>query len=193
MTVTLTATDSWFSDVPNDLLAPYYTPFASATGVLGAANRAVISRVIAKKSGFLRDLTIVPSVQSGNIDIGIYDTGDTTTTVRTKLWSSGSIACPAALALPIVVTADPGAGVVPIVAGRQYDLALAADNNTAAFYRSAATISWLPAAFQTVPGAALPKLGALAATSFPLPATIAEATLTQLQIVYYIIGRISAT
>lgn len=183
-----------YSDIPADVMTPLDPRLFAAGAVLGAVNRASLCRVVAKKSGFLRDMTVGVSVASGNIDVGVYDTGDTTTTVRTLIGHSGSLACPTAVAGgQLVVTWDPGAGVIPIVAGRQYDFALSADNNTAAFYRVTNATTFLPSGSWAVPGAALPKLSAIVSTAFPLLSTIAEGLVSQGGVTTLIMGRVSPT
>lgn len=150
--------------------------------VIGAANRIILMRVVCHKAGFLRDFYAPIAISSGNIDIAVYDTGDTTATVYTKKGSSGSMACPAANSTyPPAVTWDPGAGVIACAAGQQFMFAVAADNNTASFFGgpgSASFASLLPTSHWVVPGGCQPKLvGLVAAGSFPAPNTIAEASL----------------
>lgn len=189
------------SPVPSDTIMAEHPGRYSTGSVLGAANRLITTRVITQKAGFIRDLYVPINVSSGNISLAVYDTGDTTTTVRTRIGAgSGSIACPAAFANATPpVTWDPGAGAIPCAAGQQFDFALSADNNTASFMCAiVGTVILLPTSQWAVPGAALPKLvGLIAAGAFPCPATIAEASLLTgnqgSSIVPFISARISAT
>jgi hypothetical protein len=114
------------------------------------------------------------AVQSGNLDIGVYDTGQAVAGTRTKLYSAGSTAVGASG----WQTVDPGAGVLPVTQGQHVDIAWAADNNTASVMRYAAGSGagyQLPTGYFSEVTGALPKLGWLCATSFPLPASFTEA------------------
>lgn len=190
-----------FTSPPSDYIGTVHpsainSPSPRATG---AANRAIGCRVIAPKAGFIRDLYLAVGVASGNIDIGIYDTGDTTTTVRTLKGHSGSIACPTAFANTAAVVWDPGAGAIPCTAGQQFEFMFSADNITATFVSGlASSYSILPTSHWVVPGGVLPKIcGLVAAGAFPLPATIAEGSyLTGNQgtgVMPFICGRVSPT
>lgn len=153
------------------------------TGILGwnftsvgvsTANQARATRCIVPATGFLRDIGVFVAVQSGNLDIGVYDTGQTTAGTRTKLYSSGSTA----VAASGWQTVDPGAGVLPVTQGQHIDIAWAPDNGTASIMRYAAgsgTSYSLPTGYFPECPTALPKLGWLCATSFPLPASFTEA------------------
>lgn len=199
MTVTLTVPDTSYSDIPNDVLAPFDPRLFLSAAVISGANRTVTCRVMAKRSGFLRDVITAFGVSSGNYDIGIYDTGETTAAVRTLLGHLGATAVPTAEtgAAKTTVKWDPGAGVIPIVAGRQYDLAVSLDNTTATIYRYAATQpSFLPDSYWAVAGGsaqALPKLNCVVTTAHPLLATVAEAAMLIQGFVPWIMGRISPT
>jgi hypothetical protein len=98
------------------------------------------------------------TVQSGNIDFGIYRYDSAT--LATRLGSTGATACPAAAAtVTIALTAS-----VSLLPGVGYYAALAADNGTVAI----AAAGNFGAPF--VPGYAGSKVQV--ATSYPLPATI---------------------
>lgn len=104
--------------------------------------------------------TIVGSigVQSGNVDVGVYEWDGTTMTLITSL---GSTACPAAATRVVYNIAD-----AVLYKGTRYYFAYAADNGTVSYSRitySAAVIA--PS------GTCLSK-----AASFPLPATITSLT-----------------
>lgn len=184
-----------YSDVPSDVAIALNPLLYSNSAVVGGANRCITARTIIPKSGFLRDFTAAANVVSGNVDIGVYDTGDTTATVRTRLGHSGSMACPATLTggKPTIWW-DPGAGAIPVKAGQQVEFAIGCDNNTASFFRSVVPqIAILPDAFWAVPGGVLPKLGATVVAGFPLPGTVAEASWLGNLSVPFIMARVSAT
>lgn len=185
------------SGTPSDIMltAPYW--LFSTGSAIGGANRSVGARVVAPRTGFLRDMTTTFAVQSGNIDIGVYDTGQAAAAVRTKLGSSGSIACPAAIGgNQGVVTWDPGPGVIPIVAGQQYEFHVAIDNVTATIYRYISAMPpWLPPSYtQTTSGAASaqPKMALTVLNNFPL-ANVPEANVFHVQFLPFIMARVSAT
>jgi hypothetical protein len=150
------------------LVAPYSPALIGSAAVL-SANQAYGSRVVVPRTGTLVDLAIYVGATSGNIDVGVYSTGAT----RAKLYSTGSIACPAANAWSIV-----GALSLPVTAGDQLDFLLASDNGVASFGRCVqlpnAAAGQLPDAFSKAPGGALPKIAVGMGGMFPLPATIAE-------------------
>jgi hypothetical protein len=182
------------NQLPANLMTTVDPRTVNAAVVIGGANRAVFARVVAPSSGFLRDMTVATSVSSGNIDIGIYDLGETTPNVRTRLGHSGSIACPSTATNPPIVAWDPGAGAIAVVAGRSYDFALAVDNNTCSFVRAAPLLVQLPANYWAVPGGVTPKLCYVVTVSaFPLPASVAESDTIGLANCYLIMGRISPT
>ena len=172
---------------PNDLLAPYDPRFVSNLSAL-TANDARGTRVIARKSGRIRDLTIFVGTSSGNIDLGIYDTVATT---RTKLYSSGSTACGTGNAWQ-TVTADTG---VDVKAGDHLDLALACDNATATFGRAAAfanaAVVDLPSNYWTAPNGGANFMNWVKATAFALPSTIAESGFTTATTFPFIMARIA--
>ncbi len=143
---------------------------ASAGATWPLANRACGARVVIPKTGVLHDLSIYPTVASGNIDIGIYDTGDASPGNYTRLYSRGAVACPTAGQWNVI--GDPA---LPVTAGQQLVFMLSCDNVTAAVLRQGTgNANTLPAGFMPCPGGALPKLTDFAATSHPLPASIAE-------------------
>lgn len=182
-----------YSDIPIDVMSTV-PPYAITTAAsLSAANRAVLARVLCKKSGFLRDMSVSVGLAAGNVELGVYDTGDTTAAVRTKIASSGSIACPAAATTPMVPSWDPGAGVVPVVAGRYYDYWLSWNDVTATFHRI--VVAWQPpVTFGAAAGtSAVWKPMSLYAAAFAAPGAIAEASLNATFQFPVIMGRVSAT
>lgn len=168
---------------PADFVRPLI--FAPNSLVVLGANTAYGCRVIIPKTGVLHDLAAYVGVSSGNVDIGVYDT---TLTTRNKLYSSGSIACPAANGWRIF--ADPA---LYVTAGQHLDLVLVPDNATASFLRfatGAANAWWLPTGFLTSPLGGIPKWHWSKVTTFPLPATLAESALAQDQTFIQIIARV---
>lgn len=109
------------------------------------------------------DTTITPTefcwwctTQSGNYDVGLIDWG-----TRTRLWSSGSTACPAAGPVIVPIVAGP-----TLSAGTLYGVVFAADNATLA----------LASGFCPEVGMTLTYDGdissGIVSASFPIPATV---------------------
>jgi hypothetical protein len=157
------------------------------TATLGfAANQAVGSRIIVGQAGTLTDLAVYVVSSAGNIDVGVYSTASP----RVRLYSTGSIACPAAGAWRIV-----GSLSLVVAAGDQYDLVIGNDTGTATI---GATANAVAAAIATLPAGYLPALGAspligwfTAGVAFPLPATIADGAITPNQTVRAVAARIA--
>jgi hypothetical protein len=173
-----------------NLVAPQPPTLVTGTQVFSAANTAAKGcRVVVPKTGTLRDFAVYVGTTSGNLIGAIYDTGDTTTTVRTKLWDSGSVAAGSGWQ----ILGDPA---LAVTAGQQLDFMMLADNTTVALGRSTPVTnnlaSQLPNAFVAVPGAALPKLAWAATTAgFAAPSTIAEASVGQNNYVFMTIARVA--
>jgi hypothetical protein len=137
-------------------------------------------RVVCPVAGSLRNVAIWSTVASGNMMLGVYDTGDAAggaIGTRTLLGSSGSTTATA----NTWKIWDPGGGVIPVTKGQQLDLVVTADNVTSTFGRivdvTTATGWQWPTGYNAVPGGALPKLSWwFQLGSFALPATITEAT-----------------
>lgn len=173
----------------DNVVAPFHPALANGSMSTGFANGAVGCRVKVPKSGQLRDLTVFQVASSGNVSVGVFDTGDALAGSRTRLWSTGSIACPAANGWRTV--GDPN---IAVVAGQELDFLFAADNLTATIARAAAVVGDLnlPASFWPAAGGASPKLGVRpTAGMMPLPATITEANMVSIGTVPMIIARIS--
>jgi hypothetical protein len=149
--------------MPN-LVSPFNPLLFNGSAAPGA-NLAYGVRCTVPKTGTLTDISVYIQTSSGNIDVGVYDTDSS----RTKLYSSGSLACPAGAAWRVIV-ASPG---LSVTAGQQIDLAVAFDNGTAAIGRFAdnGNVSNLPTGFWPGNGAA-PLLSWSKGTSFPLPSTM---------------------
>lgn len=156
---------------------------------IGTANNARIGRVVIPFTGTLHDMAIWVTTQSGNIDCGIYDTGNASAGNRTLLWHTGSIACPAASS-PWRIVGDPG---LAVTQGQQLDFALSCDNTTAQFAANtqATGLAHLPANFVPAAGGAAPILAAFANNMYPLPTTVAESALGDTNTVILLIARVA--
>lgn len=149
---------------------------AATEGGIGA-NEIRGVRVVIPKTGTLHGLTFFPAVQSGNVALAVYDTGQALAASITRLYSSGSVACGAALAAQ---TVDPN---LAVTVGQQVLFCLAVDNATVEFvnYTAFDRAQWvLPAGFLATPAAA-GLLGIRVAASFVPPATITDAALAGAQ------------
>lgn len=98
------------------------TPNSAAT--VGTANRAFLIAVTVPASCTVTGMALSIGVQSGNIDVGLYNSSGT------RVASSGSVACPAVSA-KAQVSFTSSVAIGPGV----YYLALACDNITATFSR----------------------------------------------------------
>lgn len=163
---------------------------ATSTATTGGANSSRTVRVTIPKSGTLHDLAIFPTTSSGNVDVGVYDTGDASSGNRTRLYHSGSVACAAANAWQVV--GDPN---LVVVKGQQVDICLSCDNNTASFLATAAlsnaNIAQFPTSFLPTTNACSPKKWCTIATNFPMGTPIAEANMVVTTRGIAVIGRIS--
>lgn len=152
-----------------NIVQPY--PFILANSGAGTltANMMYAIRVTIPYSGTLHSLSVlVGAASSGNVDLGIYDT---TVTTRTRLYSSGSVACAAASTYH---TVDPN---LAVSRGDHLDFALACDNGTVSFVRGGAygiPQMALPSGFIPSPLGGVNKVEWTKASSFPLPSTVAE-------------------
>lgn len=170
--------------LPNTFVAPFHPSLFSGVANVGNANGGKGVRLVVPKTGQLRDFYVWVGTSSGNVCGGVYDTQAT----RQRLWSSGSIACPAGNSWGLI--GDPN---VAVNAGDQLDFWLAADNTTATFGRMFpvhANTSTLPAGFWPGSGAS-PKINGQANGIFPLPTTIAEASIAGSNLILFAMARIS--
>lgn len=152
------------------------------------ANRARGCRVVVRKTGTLRDLMVYVSsgsvsVPGAHVDLAIYSTDST----RQRLWSSGSLTPIADDAWFVV---DPQ---IAVTAGDQLDFAFSFDAAC-----SCAVVSFpegqaadLPDGYLSAAGGALPLLAWQSNGSFPLPATLAEGSLTLQAICPILIARVA--
>ncbi|MEJ0073062.1 MAG: hypothetical protein WDN27_03205 [Candidatus Saccharibacteria bacterium] len=154
-------------------------------------------RVIVPKNGTLHDIAVQVTTKSGNVGVYIYDTGDQTggSGTRTLLYSSGSVVCPNT---GWQIIADPA---LTVTAGQQLDMMIATDNTSAAFARYAMeggggglASTQLPAAFNPVPGNALPKMmfsyPTLSSLATP-PSTVIEAGVSQQDNPFLLLARVA--
>lgn len=97
----------------------------TAGGTWPAANRAIFVPIVVDEIVTVSKIAVLPTVQSGNLDVGIYREDGT------RLVSAGSTAVGTAGAVQVIditdTVLDPGV----------YFLALCVDNTTAAFQRQA--------------------------------------------------------
>lgn len=151
--------------------------------VLLVANQAYGHRVVVPKTGILAGLSIYVVTAAGNIDVGIYDLAEP----RNKLYSTGSIACPTATQWTEV-----GAPNLPVVAGQSIEFVVAGSGAPTLLAANGAANAQhtLPASYWPVSGGSV-KLVWTKATSFPLPATLADAGLVSAAPVAGIIARIT--
>lgn len=176
-----------FGDQPGDVNANLYSPqipglvcpggdIRTITTASGASvNTTRATRVIVPRGGLLVDLCVYVNVQSGNIDVGVYDTGEASAGNRTRLYSTGSIACPA---VGWRIVGQPN---LQVYAGQMLDFAWAADNATVTIAHAPASFSGntmiLPPGFVPNSSGATAKLAWLFAV-FPMPASIPEGSLS---------------
>jgi hypothetical protein len=173
------------------IAAPQDPTLITGVQVFAAANTGARGcRVVCPKDGTLRDFSVYIGVSSGNLIGGIYDTGDTTSGVRTKLWDSGSVA--AGTGGGWQTLGDPA---LNVRAGQHLDYFFLADNTTVSLGRSSVitnnAVSLLPTNFMPVAGAASPRLvWALTTAGFAAPATIADGSLSGINFAFVAIARI---
>lgn len=157
-----------------------------------APNQPRAVRVKTRRGGTLHDLAAFVGVTGGNCRGAIYDTGDASTGVRTKLWDSGSVAVGVANTWQII--GDPA---LPVEAGEELEFLLMADGVIATFGRGGlltnGNAALLPTGFLAVPGAVTPKKAwsISAFGSFAFPATIADGSLLSTTIPHCLIARIA--
>lgn len=163
----------------------------AAGGNIGTSNSARGGRVVIQQTGILHDLSVFVSAQSGNLDLGIYDTSPTT---RNRLYSSGSTAV---AAINTWQSFDPN---LAVTKGDNLDFVIACDNGTATFARAGmlAGLEEMPnSSFWTSPLAGgfaangKMSIGWTRLTSFPLPSTVLESSLTVNSQPFFIIARIT--
>lgn len=155
------------------LLAPWHPSLNTAKATLTIGSIYGV-RVTVTRTGTLNQLSVFVPDTSGNLRIGVYDTGDASVGNRSLLYDSGSVAAPAAGNWKTVTPS------IQVYAGQQLDLVVMVDNTTITLARAgvlASTLQQLPSGYFPAAGGASPKMfwsyaaGAYAA----FPATISEA------------------
>src|SRR5438552_3585640 len=101
--------------------------FTPAAATSFGANEIHMVRFICPQSGTLHDVGVFVNTSSGNVSLAVYDTGDATPNVLTRLATSGAVATGAANSWQ---TFDPA---IAVTQGQQIMLALSCDNGTATF------------------------------------------------------------
>jgi hypothetical protein len=148
------------------------------------ANVAFGCRVAIPATGTLHDLSVLVSNQAGNIDVGIYSNA---AEPRAKLYSSGSMACPAQ---GWQIVADPA---LAVTQGEIVDFVVATDDATMRLFNTFASdvfVATLPsAAFWPVPNGSARVLWNKTA-SFPLPSTFADSALSRTNLTMAMMARI---
>lgn len=172
--------------------APQMAGLASLPGQIMMPTSAAITgsnvargcRYICPRSGSLTGVLIPIGTSSGNICVGAYDTAATT---RTRLATSGSVACPAGSTMAEVAFTTP----VSVRRGQHIDLAFSADNATATFGRIAIAVAAhavIPDGAFNSPDGGKAYLVWTVNSAFPLPDTIAENTIASGSNVYPMFG-----
>lgn len=135
------------------------------TAGYGAANTAIGLLARVPKTGTLHDLAIYVKTQSGNVAVSVYDAQPGGTT-RNRLYTSGSVPCPASGAWAII--ADPA---LPVTKDELLTLVLAIDNNVALVGQMAAVPDSTGANSLApfMPENAVYRLGVSKTNSFPDP------------------------
>lgn len=147
-------------------IAPFYPPLASGDGAVptGANNAQFVKLSSITKSGTYVGARLEVTVQSGNLDVGLYELVGTDLVRRASV---GGVACPAVGASSLDFSASYG-----VLPGSDYYLAISADDATAKF-RAMTGVSgpMLDVVGTNVDG----KLcyGSDAGGMYPLPATVA--------------------
>jgi hypothetical protein len=140
----------------------------------------ILARFIIPKTGILKSLSCFPKTSSGNVAMGIYDTGDAAAGKRTLLYQSGSVAVGTASKWQVVAAAPN----LNVKVGQQVDVMAVFDSNTVELGRWAmlsGNEAVLPEGWNVVPGGTSPKMnGTIAAIASiaALPETINEASIT---------------
>lgn len=153
-------------------------PLAASTNVALTANALRMVRVVAPRSGWLRDLSAYCVTNAaGNYYLAVYDCGDATATTYTRLWASSSTTIPAT---GNWMTPDSTNALCQVVQGQQYMFALAADATaTVAKYSSQSNSNangWPTTRFNTSTQPLRDKPNLSIAASFPPPATVLDSS-----------------
>ncbi len=153
--------------VPDSIIAPMDPRLITAAGFALAVNQGIFVRVVAPKTGIIRDLSIFITTSAGNIDVAIYDSAATTIN---RLYSTGAIACPATTNWAIV--GDPQ---ILVTRGQVLYLGVSCSSATTGIGRATALTSTqasvLPTGFWPASGATPAKVVMYDAALHPFPAT----------------------
>jgi hypothetical protein len=125
---------------------------------LAVANDAIVSVIRPRETITPTKFVWWCTVQSGNYDVAIVDV-----TSRARLWSSGSLACPAAGEIVVPIAAGP-----TLTAGGRCALVFAADNTTIRLWGNA--FGTAPAGLSTLYDGTFGT--GVSTAAFPVPATI---------------------
>jgi hypothetical protein len=143
----------------------------------GVAFRYYFTRFVAPKTGTLAGVAVWVGGASGNMEVGVYDTGDASAGNASRLHDSGSLAVPAAGWKEV---ATPG---ISLTAGQHFVVVVQADNATATFGNRVmasgnGSPSQLPTTYAAAAGGLASKLFGTCGTpgALSMPSTIAEAT-----------------
>lgn len=150
-------------------------------GQMDTANEARAARVIVPITGVLTDIAVYFTDSFGNIDVFVTDDSPTT---RARLWSTGSLVCPAANSWQIV--GNPG---ISVVAGEQLEFGMAC-SSVSAKWAAMFSGAWarLPVSF--APSLPAPILGWSLPAALPFPTTVTEASMVDTQYLPLVLGRI---
>jgi hypothetical protein len=176
------------------LMLPAGTPRGPLITSAGAAAGTNIARFAhmnpVPQDGTLTDIAVFVGASSGNMKLLIYDTGDTTPTVYTKIYESSATAVGSASAWQTVT----GVG-LSVTGGDRLVFGVVCDNATAAFGRGDVSVTGantLPVAFAPPLGACRIKLGATYAVTYASPAaTMTETNMAVATYIPMIIGQVT--
>lgn len=118
------------------LVQPVDPRLCDNSQALAAINNVRAVRAVMPATGTLMDLYVCIGTASGNVKGGVYDTGQTTNAVRTKLWEGASVPAVAGY----LKLGDPS---IAVRAGQHLDLAVQADNITVTVARATVVSSGL--------------------------------------------------
>ncbi len=157
-----------------ECLYPLSTGTAANGLATSSAGMAKLCRVLINQTGTLDMVAVWIGTSSGNVSIAVYDTGQTTPAVATRLATTGAIACGTGNNWQ---TFNPS---LAVTAGQQLLFAMSTDNGTMTVLNSTAantSATILPAGVFNTPGAAKVGCAFIAASAHPLPTSFADAAL----------------
>ena len=167
---------------PIDYVAPFYPPLAGGSGTVpsGANNAQFVKLEGITKTFSMSKVRLEVVIQSGNMDVGLYELVGTNLTRRASV---GGFAC------PIAGSTEAGFAVAYIVRPRgTYYLALSADNVTATFRALVITSQALvDVSSAGVPGSLMYATGV--GGMYPLPASVATGALLADSKIFALVGK----